>query len=1059
MKKLLAFCKENIFFLGILALLAFIPLYPKLPLVDIRHTWVYIRVEDFVVLFILLTWGITAMRRNNALKTPLTIPILFFWAIGAVATIHGLLLIFSALGDVRGNVALLSFMRRIEYMSLFFVAYSAMRDKQFLKWVIVVLTSTVLAVTLYGIGQKYAGFPAFLTMNEEFAKGIPIRLSELSRVSATFGGHYDLAAYLVLVLPILVSLLFAVKNWLGRMALGVASLLGCIVMMMTVSRISLFALVGALVAVVFIQKKKLVLVSIPIAIVGLLLFVSVRPSIVERFTSTVKQIDVLVSAQTGDAVGHSTNVSKEYFANKTVRQVYSTTVTDLYNHASPAASLVVPLARIEADPVLFVEPNAPNGENLPQGTGYINLGLSPVIRKVSHFYYEPIPKVATTSAEVFIINGNFLVKKVFTYDLSFTTRFQGEWPRAIETFRRNIFIGSGYGSVGLAVDNSYLRMLAEVGLLGFGSFLAIFILTGIYIGKTLPLVSDYKTRSFIIGFAAGIGGLAVNALFIDVFEASKVAFVLWLLFGVSLGALALYQRKPLELMKPFRALLLSPLAIAIYLFIFILVLFPSLSRNNFVGDDFTWLRWAADCGSNVSDRTDCNLNWSTIARYFTQAEGFFYRPGAKLYFLFMYSVFWLNQSVYHNVSTFLHFGVSVLVFLLARKILRNFVLSVVAAGAFLLMSGHSEPVFWVSATGFLFTSFFSLLSLLWYISWSETGKKFPFFAALGSFVLSLLFHELGIVTPLLYLLYTWITGGWGYIQERWRQLRIHVLFSPILLYLIARYAAASHWLSGDYNYNLVKLPFNFIGNGLGYVLLGLLGPLSMPITQIIRMGGRTHVWVMALIIMVFGVALLWAWKRWGDKVSPEDRKIWRFGIGFFFITLLPFIGLGNITSRYSYLSSVGTSLLLVYCMEKAYRYLLKGGQAAALLIIIITASSWSLLQLIQHKDLQDNWYAAGEVSRKFVVEMDSAYEDYWRTEPMEFHFVNVPIRVGEAWVFPVGLPDALWLVFRNPDIRVFMWPTTEEAYEAVSYESKNQKIFEFTSSGELIERRKLRTSP
>jgi len=225
MKKHFGFYKTNALFLLTLGLLAFIPLYPKLPLLDVRNTWVYIRLEDFVVLVVLFLWGISVMRRRNALETPLTIPILLFWAIGAVATIHGLLLIFASLGDVRGNVALFSFIRRIEYMSVFFVAYSAMRDKRFLSWIIVTLVVTVLAVTLYGIGQKYAGFPAFLTMNEEFAKGTPIRLSGMSRVSSTFAGHYDLAAYLVLVLPILTSMVFAVKNRIGQIVLGVSALL------------------------------------------------------------------------------------------------------------------------------------------------------------------------------------------------------------------------------------------------------------------------------------------------------------------------------------------------------------------------------------------------------------------------------------------------------------------------------------------------------------------------------------------------------------------------------------------------------------------------------------------------------------------------------------------------------------------------------------------------------------------------------------------------------------------------------------------------------------------
>jgi len=552
-------------------------------------------------------------------------------------------------------------------------------------------------------------------------------------------------------------------------------------------------------------------------------------------------------------------------------------VNDLYRHASPAASLVIPYDRIEDDPVLFVEPNAPNGENLPQGTGYINLGLSPVARKLGHFYFQPVVKTATTSAEVFVINGDFLIKRVFTYDLSFTTRFQGEWPRAIETFRRNIFIGSGYGSVGLAVDNSYLRMLAEVGLLGIAAYFSLFIISAIYAWRVLPGINDQKTRSFVIGFTAGVGGLLVNAVFIDVFETSKVAFVLWLLFGVMLGTLTLYRRQPFDLVKPLRTLFASPVAIILYLLVMTLVLFPAVARNNFVGDDFTWLRWAADCGKNISDGTRCNLNWQTIVSYFTQAQGFFYRPGAKLYFLLMYSLFWLNQSVYHHAALLLHFGVSVLVFFLARKVLRNFAGAVLTAVVFLLLSGHAEPVFWVSATGFLFASFFSLASVLWYISWIETGRRFSLLLTVVCFALSLLFHELGVVTPLFYFLYSWSFSGLGWIRGWFTRWRGGVLLLPLLIYSIARYAADSHWLSGDYNYNLLKLPFNGIGNGLGYVLLGLLGPLSMPFLTILRMAAKTHIWAMTIVSIFAGLAVAKAWKRYRDRIPVEDRAIWLFG--------------------------------------------------------------------------------------------------------------------------------------------------------------------------------------
>src|SRR3989344_2389659 len=204
--KIKDFTLGNILFLETLFLLIFIPLFPKLPIFDVRNTWVYIRAEDFVVLGVLLSWLALLFRKKISLKTPLTIPILIFWIIGTISTIHGVLLIFPTIANVFPNVAFLSLVRHIEYMSLFFIGYLGMKDKEFLKTVIAVLVITLIGVALYGFGQKFIGFPAYLTSNEEFAKGIPIQLSALARVPSTFAGHYDFAAYLVLVISILASL-------------------------------------------------------------------------------------------------------------------------------------------------------------------------------------------------------------------------------------------------------------------------------------------------------------------------------------------------------------------------------------------------------------------------------------------------------------------------------------------------------------------------------------------------------------------------------------------------------------------------------------------------------------------------------------------------------------------------------------------------------------------------------------------------------------------------------------------------------------------------------------
>src|SRR3989344_8852436 len=101
---------DNILYVLTLLLLIVIPLYPKKPLVDIVNTWVYIRAEDFFVFLVLVIWGALLIKKKVTLATPLTIPILLFWLAGAVATIHGVLIIFPSTAGVFPNVAFLSYL-------------------------------------------------------------------------------------------------------------------------------------------------------------------------------------------------------------------------------------------------------------------------------------------------------------------------------------------------------------------------------------------------------------------------------------------------------------------------------------------------------------------------------------------------------------------------------------------------------------------------------------------------------------------------------------------------------------------------------------------------------------------------------------------------------------------------------------------------------------------------------------------------------------------------------------------------------------------------------------
>lgn len=1028
--KILKWIVNNFLFVLTIFLLAFIPLYPKLPLLDVVNTWVYVRAEDFIIALVVLMWVALLILKKVSLKTPLTIPILVFWIIGGLSTLHGVLLIFPTLSDVFSNVAILSLLRRIEYIFLFFFAFASVRDKKSLLYIIYALGIVLTLVSLYGFGQKFLGFPAYLTMNEEFAKGIPIQLSALARVPSTFAGHYDLAAYLVLVIPILTSVLFAFKNWLTKIFLGISLFLGFAVLFMTVSRVSFVVLLLSLVMLLFLQKKRFLILSL---LIITFLFLSLFPSLASRFGNTLKEVDVLVDSKTGTAIGQIKQVERSYFQDKIIqRQFISEEEAKI-----ASASAILPYVLVPPNPTLLIEPNEPTGEDLPQGTGYINLPLSPVLRRQPQYFFEK-SGVGTKSAEVLVFYGDYIVKKAYAYDLSFTTRFQGEWPKAIAAFKRNIFLGSGYASVTLAVDNNYLRILGESGLFGFIAFLSIFLVAGIYVQKLLPKVDSTLARNFTLGFVAGTFGLMLNAIFIDVFEASKVAFTYWLLMGITLGVLFLYKNGSIDIYKEFRNAITSPFAIIVYIFILTFALYSPFSSYYFTGDDFTWFRWVDNSRPSIL----------TFISDFTDANGFFYRPGTKVYFTLMYSLFWLNQTVYHFTSLILHFAVAVVLFLISKRIFKNYFLAVISAFIFVVLSGYQEAVFWISSTGFLFNALFALLGILYFIYFREKKKKIYLILSFISIALSPLFHELGVIAALLVILYDIIFTDVGLRRESKRT--YWFLAFPILPYLVLRFIANSHWFSGDYSYNLLKLPYNVIGNAIGYVALEALGPISLPIYEALRSFGRSHVLVAILASLVVISLFIKLYRFVLQKVTSEEKKIIIFAILFFIISLLPFLGLGNISSRYSYLSSFGIVLLLVIFVRRVYYYLLVNGKNIALASIIMISIVFLSFQLFQLQKIHSDWYAAGEKSKAFLISLNDIYTEDNKLKPTQFYFVNVPIRKGEAWIFPVGLEDALWFTFRNEQLLVDTKTPLTQALERALV-TPNTRVFQFDDYGSVKE--------
>jgi len=908
------------------------------------------------------------------------------------------------------------------------------REKKSLHFIPIILAAIVILVSLYGFGQKFLGFPAFLTGNEEFAKGVPLRISALGRVPSTFAGHYDLAAYLVLVIPILVSSVFGFKNFLIRTFFLASVFLGFILMFMTVSRISFAVLLISLLTVLLMQKKRWAIASIGII---LFLFLIAAPALISRFASTIGKVNVLVDTKTGQAIGHVKEVPASYFRN---RLVFVQPVSE-ENKKNATSAAIFPFEKIPSRAELIIESNKPNGENLPQGSSYINLSLSPVIKTSHLYFFEKANEKEAGGGEIRAVFGDFVVKNAKAYDISFTTRIQGEWPNALAAFKRNILFGSGYGSVSLAVDNDYLRILGESGILGFVSFMAIFLIAVIKVKKILPQIDSHPIKNLILGFIAGSLGLFLNALLIDVFEASKIAFSYWLLMGFIIGGLTLYRKEEIDVLDEIKKIVLSQNAFIVYFIIIGLILFFGTISYYFVGDDFTWLRWASSC-------VNCNP-FNFVAEYFTKANGFFYRPGTKLYFYFMQHLFWLNQTVYHFVSILLHLLNVILIFLIAKKISRNYYLSIISAMMFIFTVGYTETVFWIAATGHLFNSLFILLSIFLFILWRENKNLSYLLGSIISSVLSLFFHELGIVAPLLIIIYDISFQEKIAVKSLFKKIHYYLLLLPIIPYLLLRLFAQSHWLSGDYSYNLLKAPFNSVGNLIGYFMLAVSGFVSLNFYESARSFLRTNILIAFFFLIIFLLGSIWFYRTILKRLAFDEKRLVIFSLLFFAVSLLPFLGLGDIASRYNYLASFGVSLLLSFFVLKLFVFFYSRDKKHTIFVSVLIIIFFLSIQLFQFQKVQTDWQRAGDKSKSFLSSLEHAYVHYSVSKTSTLYFVDVPIKEGEAWIFPVGLEDAIWLLFPGSDIKVNITDSVEKAFAIMK--EPNSRVFKFNKDGTLVE--------
>lgn len=280
MSKLYLICKKH-YYLLLIFLAVFIPLYPKFPLFNIPGTYVAIRLEDFLIATVFSLWLLLNISKlRGYLKENIYQAFLLFWVIGGISLLSGLLITQS----VELHLGLLHWFRRMEYMVLFVVVATSLISFKQVKLLIITSILTALMVVVYGFGQIMLDFPVISTTNSEFSKGLILYLTNGARVNSTFAGHYDLAIYLSMTLILLAGLFLYYRKFIIKALIILMGALNFILLGFTASRISFAATLAGLAAIFWLSKKKLLVVGlmvVALSVVGLI------PDLRHRLVATV----------------------------------------------------------------------------------------------------------------------------------------------------------------------------------------------------------------------------------------------------------------------------------------------------------------------------------------------------------------------------------------------------------------------------------------------------------------------------------------------------------------------------------------------------------------------------------------------------------------------------------------------------------------------------------------------------------------------------------------------------------------------------------------------------
>jgi len=453
-----------------------------------------------------------------------------------------------------------------------------------------------------------------------------------------------------------------------------------------------------------------------------------------------------------------------------------------------------------------------------------------------------------------------------------------------------------------------------------------------------------------------------------------------------------------------------------FIVVFITLSYLKIFNNFFIRDDFNLLEEAIKANSH-------------FLYIFDPGPAILFRPFFNLLFLLNYKLSGLNPFGYYIINYLIHIGNSLLLFYFTYILTKNRFISFLASLLFAVNFEHYQAVMWISGRPGLAVTMLYLLTLVFLTRYFISKNKVSYIASATFFTLSLLFYE-GSVTllPMMFLYDAFFHERLN-ISNVSKYIKRYGLFA-VLLILYVLFQFYIHSKNPLITQKALAFNLHFI-------------------YEIFRSAITINEWIIPLLILSV------IFQR--NNITFQSLKdllnnpVIIFSFMWIIIALFPFSFFQErsiVPSRYFYIPSIGSSILLSFLIYQIYQTgvqslkttnnILQNKFKATLIIttlVIILANTLATYQQEQFFGKKPDW-------RKIITTLKTQYNNF--PDNSRIYFMNISTR--EIHV------KALMHVFFNPTLKTFSSKTSKINIQKNDQEKK-EKIFVFDYvDGKIINR-------